>query len=75
MEDLVLDRYPRIDFKNNKIKTEFTIDANEEISISINNSIILTSEDIYEVLNNEITLIDDVVLEEKDIVVVIYNKI
>ena len=36
MNDLVMDKYPIVNAKNNKIITEFSINTSEEISISVN---------------------------------------
>ena len=75
VENLVIDSDPKIDETNSKIETEFYIDAVQEISISINNSIILDKEDIINIKDNCIELSEDIEIHNTDGIVVIYNKI
>ncbi len=75
IEHLVIDNYPKIDINKMTIITEYSINSNEEISISINNSIILSKIDIYDIVNNVIELIPDIELKESDAITVIYNRI
>ena len=75
VENLVIDSDPKIDETNSKIETEFYIDAVQEISISINNSIILDKEDIIDIKDNCIELSKDIEIHNTDGIVVIYNKI
>jgi len=75
LNDLTIDNYPKINEKSNTISTEYIINSNKEISISINNTQILDAEDIYEVLNNTITLISDINIKKKDNITVVYYKI
>lgn len=75
IENLVIDNYPRIDINRLIITTEYSINSSEEISISINNTTILDSSDIYDIINNEIELIPEITLTDDDIIVVIYHKI
>lgn len=73
IENLVIDNYPEI--KKFKIITEFSINPDEEISISINNSSILNKEDIITIEDNIIEFSKDIEINKNDIVVVIYHKI
>ncbi len=75
VENLVIDSDPKINVSKLTLETEFCIDAEQEISISINNSIILSTEDIASIDNSYIKLSDDIELNNNDAVVVIYNKI
>jgi len=75
VENLVIDSDPKIDEVNSKIETEFYIDTVQEISISINNSIILDKEDIIDIKDNCIELSKDIEIHYTDGIVVIYNKI
>jgi len=72
MEYLVIDSDPKI-INEKIIETEHNIDDSHEISISINNSIILDKLDIENIQDNQITLLN-ILLTKKDVVVVIYNK-
>jgi len=73
IEMLVIDNYPRIN--GSIISTEFDIDADEEISISINNSNIFCKEDVISIKENHIELQEDIKMANNDTIVVIYNKI
>jgi len=73
IENLVIDNYPEI--KKFKIITEFSINSDEEISISINNSSILSKDDIITIEGNIIELSKDIEINKNDIVVVVYHKI
>jgi len=73
IENLVIDNYPQI--KKNKIITEYPINSNEEISISINNSIIFSKENIKSINENIIEFSTEYEINIDDIIVVIYNKI
>ena len=75
VENLVIDSDPKINIAKSIIETEFFIDNTQEISISINNSIILDQEDILNIKDNYIELSKDIEINKKDCIVVIYNKI
>jgi len=75
VENLVIDSDPKIDEINSKIETEFYIDTTQEISISINNSIILDKGDIIDINDNSIELFENIEIHCTDSIVVIYNKI
>ena len=75
IEFLVIDNYPKIDTEKMTITTEYPINSNEEISISINNSNILNKDAIYDIVNNTIELIPDIEINKDDIIIVIYNKV
>jgi hypothetical protein len=73
IEMLVIDNYPKIN--GSIISTEFDIDADEEISISINDSNIFCKEDVISIAKNHIELPKDIKMSKNDTIVVIYNKI
>jgi urease accessory protein UreE len=73
IDNLVIDNNPIL--KKSKIVTEFSINSGEEISISINNSIILDKSDIIDITDNIIELSKNIEITKEDLVVVIYNKI
>jgi len=73
IEMLVIDNYPKIN--GSIISTEFDIDADEEISISINDSNIFCKEDVISIVKNHIELPKDIKMSKNDTIVVIYNKI
>jgi len=73
IEMLVIDNYPRIN--GSIISTEFDIDTDEEISISINDSNIFCKEDMISIKENHIELPEDIKISNNDTIVVIYNKI
>jgi len=73
IEKLVIDNHPKI--KKMTLETEFNIDTNSEISISINNFTILGYEDIYNIKENIIFIDSGTTLDEKDTITVIYNRI
>ena len=75
IEFLEIDNYPKIDIKKLSISTEFNINIEEEITISINNEIILSKIDIFDIVNNEMILVSDTSIKEDDIITVIYNRI
>ena len=75
IENLVIDSDPIIKIKDLILITEFNIDKEQEISISINNSIILGPEDIIKIDNNYIELAKKIDIKNKDNIVIIYNKI
>jgi len=75
MINLVIDNYPVLDVESMTVCTEFSIDSDKEISISINNSIILNKNHIFNVEDNIIELINDIEIYKEDILAVIYNKI
>lgn len=74
IENLIIENYPKIDILKMTITTEFLINPEQEISISINNAIILSRADISEVNNNIIELVQEIELKENDAVVVIYTR-
>lgn len=74
VENLVIDSYPVLNIKDLSIQTEFSIDKEREISISINNSTILNKEDILSINSNCIKLSKELELNDKDVIVVVYNK-
>lgn len=75
VENLVIDSYPKINIEMLILETEFYIDTEQEISISINNSIILDKEDILNINNNCIELTKEIELDKDDVVVIIYNRL
>lgn len=75
IENLVIDSDAIKNIKINTIKTKFYIDTEQEISISVNNTVILSSENIIKIEDNSIKLTSDYILDDNDIVVVIYNKL
>ena len=72
IENLVIDNYPVIN--KNIISTEYEIDNNQEVNISINNSTILVTEDIIKIEDNNIEIDSEIVISDDDTVIVIYNK-
>ena len=74
VENLIIDNYPIIDILKMTITTEFSINSNQDVSISVNNTHILSAENIKEIDDNVIFLNDDIELKKDDIIVVIYNK-
>lgn len=75
VENLVIDSYPKINIEMLILETEFYIDTEQEISISINNSIILDKEDILNINNNCIELAKEIELDKDDAIVIIYNRL
>ena len=75
IENLVIDNYPKIDLLKMTVTTEFSINPESEISMSINNSKILSNEDIAEVIDNTIIFIPGTTFNEDDALTVIYNKL
>ena len=75
IENLVIDSDPKIDEKNLRIETEFYVDTLQEISISVNNSIILDKKDITDIKDNCIELSRGTEIHNTDSIVVIYNKV
>lgn len=75
IENLIIENYPTIDILKMTITTEFLINSEHEISISINNANILSSDDIMSIEDNIIKLIPDINLNKEDAVVIIYNKV
>jgi hypothetical protein len=74
IENLVIDNYPKIDLLKMTVMTEFSIDSDSEISISINNSDILCNEDIIKIDDN-IIYFNNITFKKDDVLTVIYNKI
>ena len=72
---LVIDNYPKINLTKNTISTEYSINECEEVSISINNKIILNKSDIKDIVNNIIILTEGIDILNNDTVSVIYNRI
>ena len=72
IENLVIDNYPVVN--KNIISTEYEIDNNQEVNISINNSTILVNEDIIKIQDNLIEIDSEIIISEDDTVIVIYNK-
>jgi len=70
---LLIDNYPRID--GSFLYTEYDINPEEEISISINNSNIFGKDDIVGIHENRIEFPKDVIFTKKDSIVVIYNRL
>lgn len=70
---LSIDNYPRVDYPF--LYTEYSINKEEEISISINNFIIFGKDDIVSINDNIIEFPDNIKFTKKDNIVVIYNKI
>jgi hypothetical protein len=75
IEKLTIDKNIEIDIKNMVIKTSEIIDDNEEITISINDRFVLDSTYIASIYKNTIELVSFVDLNEKDEIVVVYNKV
>jgi len=74
IENLCIDNYPQLDVADNLILTEYPINQEEEISISINNSLILDKNDILDINDNSIRLDVNIKLDKTAAIVVIYNK-
>ena len=74
IEFLTIDNYPNLNVKDMTITTEFYINPEENISISINNADILDKLDIQDIQDNIIYLSKDIDLNKGDEIVVIYNK-
>lgn len=74
LEDMCIDNYPKINSDLKMLTTEFSINPKREISISINNNILLSQEDIDEVSNNNIRLNKDTNFNDTDNISVIYYK-
>ena len=74
IDDLVIDNYPKINLAERTIATEYNINSDEDISISVNNAIILDNDDISKVEDNRIYISSSVAIAESDIIAVIYIK-
>lgn len=75
MKDLVMCSEPIIDRERRIIITDDIIDDSKEISISVNGKYIIGNDEIYEIINNEITLTDDCEIDFDSVIVVVYHKI
>jgi len=72
ISDLVIDNYPKLNIDKKTLSTEYNINSNEDISISLNNAIILSNNNISEVKENVIFLQNEVEISSKDVISVIY---
>jgi hypothetical protein len=75
IEKLRIDKYPVIDAENLVLKTEYEIDKDEEITISINNSIVLDIESVSSIEGNIIELIPCIELLQNDNIIIVYSEI
>jgi hypothetical protein len=72
INNLVIENYPILN--GLFISTEFDINPELEISISINNSNILDKSDIVNIQKNIIELSKDIKINKNDSIVIIYNR-
>jgi len=72
ISDLVIDNYPKLNIDKKTLSTEYNINSNKDISISLNNAIILSNNNISEVKENVIFLQNEVEISSKDVISVIY---
>ena len=75
VENLTIDNLPKINISKFTIETEYEIDTDSEVSISINNINILDKMDIIGITGKIIEISNNIDLNKNDNVIVIYNRI